>query len=120
MTEQRREFGKRKPLTPPTTPPVKRSGHVALLLMGSLAVGGTGYAMMSHRSCGPADPAVPHSNANCSSRGSSGGGGSSGAHFFGGSGSSGASSTAGAESSGGVARGGFGASGHGFGAGGGE
>jgi hypothetical protein len=119
MTEQRREFGKRKPLTPPTTPPVKRSGHVALLLMGSLAVGGTGYAMMSHRSCGPADPAVPHSNANCTG-GSSGGGGSSGAHFFGGSGSSGASSTAGAESSGGVARGGFGASGHGFGAGGGE
>ena len=119
MTEQRREFGKRKPLTPPTTPPVKRSGHVALLLMGSLAVGGTGYAMMSHRSCGPADPAAPQSNANCSSRGSSGGS-SGGAHFVGGSGSSSASSTAGAEASGGVARGGFGASGHGFGAGGGE
>ena len=47
MAEQRIEFGKRRPLPPPpATPPVKRSGHVALLVMGTLAVGGTAYALM--------------------------------------------------------------------------
>ena len=43
-----REFGKRKPVKPvaaPAAPPVKRSGHVALLLMGTFAMGGGAYAL---------------------------------------------------------------------------
>jgi hypothetical protein len=40
------EFGKRKPAPIPAaaSPPVKRSSHVALLLTGTLAVGGSAYA----------------------------------------------------------------------------
>ena len=60
MAEQRIEFGKRRPLPPPpATPPVKRSGHVALLVMGTLAVGGTAYALMPRQqNCPQQDPAV--------------------------------------------------------------
>ena len=40
MVEPRpnKEFGKRKPVATPSAAPVKRSGHVGLLLMGTLAV----------------------------------------------------------------------------------
>jgi hypothetical protein len=115
MTEKRREFGKRSPLPPPTTPPVKRSGHVALLLMGSLAVGGTASTLIPRQSCAPpspgmAEPAVPSSDGSCtqrsSSSGSSGGGGSGGSRFYD-SGNSGRTAVAEAET-GGVSRGGFG------------
>ena len=41
-----REFGRRKPVAPSPASPPKRSGHVALLLMGTLAVGGGAYALM--------------------------------------------------------------------------
>lgn len=80
MAEQRIEFGKRRPLPPPpATPPVKRSGHVALLVMGTLAVGGTAYALMPRQqNCPQQDPAVagqPQST-ECTTRRS--GGGSSG------------------------------------------
>jgi hypothetical protein len=34
------EFGKRRPAPPSAFPPPKRSSHVALLVMGTLAVGG--------------------------------------------------------------------------------
>jgi hypothetical protein len=52
-----REFGTRRPSVPVVLqpgPPAKRSGHVALFLMGTLAVGTAAYTVMpaaiaSHR-----------------------------------------------------------------------
>ena len=45
-----KDFGKRKPVSVPASPrpgpPAKRSGHVALLLMGTFAVGSAAYALM--------------------------------------------------------------------------
>ena len=41
-----REFGRRRPPALDPAPPAKRSGHVALLVMGTLAVGGSAYALM--------------------------------------------------------------------------
>jgi hypothetical protein len=106
-----REFGRRTPVAIQTTVPVKRSSHVALLLMGTFAIGGGAYALMPGENCGPippgmAAPSGPQANAECTSRGSSpsGGHGSSG-------GSSGTSSDSG---SGGVTRGGFGGFAHAF------
>ena len=52
-----REFGRRKPVAPATGPAPKRSGHVALLLMGSFAVGGGAYALMP-KGCEPPSPAM--------------------------------------------------------------
>ena len=112
-------------------PAPKRSNHVALLVMGTLAVGGGAYALMPAGSCPPpqpsapgmAAPAVPQSSA-CTSRSSSyGGSGSrswSSFHFYGGD-SSGRASSAGASdaASGGVTRGGFGSFARAFGFGGG-
>ena len=117
-----REFGKRKPELVPAAaaPPVKRSGHVALLLMGTFAIGGGAYALTPRNNCEPkspgvAAPSLPQTSTACSSGSSSGHGGSGGSwsrrsSFFGGdSASSGSSSGATAESgSGGVTRGGFG------------
>jgi hypothetical protein len=124
MPDQRpAEFGKRRPVAPPpSTPPVKRSGHVALLLMGTLAVGGGAYAVMPRGSCEPASPgmaapALPQTGTACATRGSSGGGsgGSSRYGLFGDQ-SSRASSTATSEqNSGGVTRGGFGSLARAFG-----
>jgi hypothetical protein len=83
------QFGKRRlpPLEP--SPPVKRSGHVALLVMGTLAVGGGAYAMMPHETCdpkqagvaAPATPGQPQQTTACQTRRSS----SSGSHWYGGS-----------------------------------
>jgi hypothetical protein len=108
------EFGKRTPTPLPPAPGPKRSNHVALLVMGTLAVGGGAYALMPSNNCQPtppgmAAPATPQANAGCVSRGGSAGGGggysrSSRFSFFGGSGSSPSAS----ETSGGVTRGGFG------------
>jgi hypothetical protein len=126
-----REFGKRKPAKTPPDPPAKRSGHVALLLMGTLAVGGGAYALMPRPNCEPsspgmAGPALPDER--CHPGGSSGGsassgGGHGGSSYFSSSGdASGRSASAGASeaASGGVTRGGFGSFGHGFGGSGGE
>ena len=58
-TPPTREFGKRKPVKPvatKTAAPVKRSGHVALLLMGTFAVGGSAYALMPRDNCEPKSP----------------------------------------------------------------
>jgi hypothetical protein len=133
MSEQRRvEFGKRRPAQPlPPQPSSKRSGHVALLVMGTLAIGGGAYALMPRQSCGPAPPtavppgmaapALPQTTTPCSSlsRGSSGSGGYRGSRysFFGGDSSSSHSSSAGSSDagSGGVTRGGFGGLAHAFG-----
>jgi hypothetical protein len=128
MTEQRPvEFGKRRPAAaPPPRPAPKRSSHVALLLMGTLAVGGTGYALMPGESCEPASPgmaapALPPTDGRCSSHGSSGGGGggynrSSRFSFFGDDSSTrAASATTSDASSGSVSRGGFGSFARAFG-----
>jgi hypothetical protein len=135
------DFGKRKPVTPvavspAATPPVKRSHHVALLLMGTMAVGGTAYAVMPRENCQPASPsavagpsppisggiAQPASGpgTNCGPRSSSGGHGGSGSwwshsNYYGGSSSSGGSAGAGSTT---TTRGGFGGFAHLFSGGG--
>ena len=125
MTErpQPREFGRRRPAAVAPAEPVKRTGHVALLLMGTLAVGDGAYALMPRQSCEPAAPgmaapALPQSDARCGSGGSSGSGGRGGSsrQSFSGD-SSGGSASAGAtdSASGGVTRGGFGSLAHAFG-----
>jgi hypothetical protein len=112
-----KEFGQRRwPRAEPAAP-VKRSGHVALLLMGSIAVGGGAYALMPSENCDPGIAAASGQAGNCSPRQSSssslshgsGGGGSSRANFFGGDASTGrAGGSASDAGSGHVARGGFG------------
>ncbi|UWU91555.1 hypothetical protein [Bradyrhizobium sp. CB1015] len=124
----KKEFGKRRPVAepPPPRPPVKRSGHVALLVMGTIAVGTTAYTLMPRQNCEPspdADPTVQTSTA-CSSRssssGGSGGSGSSSRSSFYSSDSSSHSSSGTSSDSGhsSVSRGGFGSFGHGFSGGG--
>jgi len=120
-----KDFGKRRPVVarPDPQPPVKRSGHVALLIMGTLAVGGGAYALMPNENCRPpspgmAGPAIPQSNAECPPRGSSSGGSggwSSRSSFFSSdSASSHVASGAPDSGSGGVTRGGFGSFAHSF------
>ena len=117
-----REFGKRGPIAPQPAVPPKRSSHVALLLMGTFAVGGSAYALMPRQNCQPASPgmaapAVSQTGTDCSQRGTSSGGGhgyASRSYFFGSDSApshsaSGGSSDAG---SGGVTRGGFGSFAH--------
>jgi hypothetical protein len=116
-----KEFGKRRPAPIRSAEPVKRSSHVALLLMGTFALGGGAYALMPRGNCEPnrpgmAAPSGVQTGTECPPRGfSSGGHGSSGgswsrSNFFGGDSSS-AHSSSGSSSdsgSGGVTRGGFG------------
>nr|WP_080667152.1 hypothetical protein [Bradyrhizobium pachyrhizi] len=133
------DFGKRRPVVPavPTPPrpdaPSKRSNHVALLLMGTLAVGGSAYALMPRPNCQPvpptppgvtapgvATPVQPQPGVDCTARssssGSGGSGGSSRSSFFNSSSSSsGSSSSASSSSSSSVSRGGFGSFAHAFG-----
>jgi hypothetical protein len=120
------EFGARKPVAIRPAQPVKR-GQVALLLMGTLAVGGGAYGLMPSENCGPNQPgmAAPSgltTNADCRPRGSSssGGHGSSGgsssrSSFFSGDSSPGSSSGTSSDSgSNHVTRGGFGSFAHAF------
>jgi hypothetical protein len=118
------EFGKRRPVVvQQPTAPVKRSRHVALLLAGTVAVGGGAYALMPGENCAPNQPgmAAP-SSAGCSPRGSSSSGGhgyfggsTSRSSFYGGDSSTGRPSTGGSEAgSSGVTRGGFGSFAHAF------
>jgi hypothetical protein len=118
------EFGKRRPApaAPITSVPAKRSGHVALLLMGTLAVGGGAYALMPGDNCQPAAPGMA-APTGCQPRGSSSSGGSGGGssrygYFSGGSSSGGSSSGTTSSDSGSsqVSRGGFGSFAHSFGA----
>ncbi len=113
------DFGKRRQVSlPPSqlSPPAKRSNHVALLVMGTMAVGGTAYALMP-RECTPATPgATPglSTPSECPPHGSSSSyGGSRYSYFSGGSSGSTPAATSDA-SSGGVRRGGFGAFAHSF------
>ena len=115
------EFGKRRPAAPQPAAPAKRSNHVALLLMGTFAVGGGAYALMPSETCEPNRPGMAadlQGNTGCRPRGSSAGGIHlwSRSGFFGGDTSSGRSqsgtfSNAGSE---GVSRGGFGGFAHAF------
>jgi len=120
------EFGRRKPSVPVVArpvrpgPPAKRSGHVALLLMGTFAVGSAGYALLPGDHCErPPNVASPlQSNAECPPResSSSGGGSSSRSGFYSGdSSSSHSASGTSSPSSSGVTRGGFGSFAHAFG-----
>jgi len=125
-----KEFGKRRvrlpePLPLPAKEPVKRSGHVALLVMGTLAVGTTAYTLMPRQTCEPAPGAAPgQTTTTCtSSSGSSSSGSSSRwssrSSFF--SSDSSSHSSSGTSSDSGhssVSRGGFGSFGHGFSGGG--
>ena len=119
------EFGTRKPVAIRPAQPVKR-GQVALLLMGTLAVGGGAYAMMPSENCEPnrpgmAAPSGLQTNSECRPRGSSSGGHSSGSSssrssFYSGGSSSNQtpSGTSSDSSSGHVTRGGFGGVAHAF------
>ena len=133
-----KEFGKRRPRQPADLPlpprePVKRSGHVALLVMGTIAVGTTAFMLIPRRNCDPTPPAAsvlgatvpgataPAQTTNCSSSSSSGSGShwSSRSSFYSSDSSSHSSSGGSSDSgSGGVSRGGFGSSAHGFSGGG--
>jgi hypothetical protein len=133
MSDQpNKDFGSRRPpAVPSPAAPVKRSGHVALLLMGTVALGSGAYALMPSENCQPNRPgmaAAPGQPNDCAPRGSSsssGGGGhgyssggsSSRTSFFGGDSSSGSSSSSSSSGSseGGVSRGGFGSFAHAFG-----
>jgi hypothetical protein len=139
MTTERRpnsEFGKRRPTPAQSGPPRKRSGDVALLVMGTLAVGCTAYTLMPRERCVPtqpsiatpaasqasppgvATPAAVQANANCSSHyGSSSHGGSSSWRYgaYSSDSSSHSSASSSDASSGHVTRGGFGSFAHAFG-----
>ena len=123
-----KDFGKRKPVSVPAaprpaSPPAKRSGHVALLLMGTVAVGTAAYTLMPNRNCEPspnaASPSLQQGSTECSSRSSSSGGhsssggGSSRSSYYS-SDSSSSHSSSGTSDSGShsVQRGGFGSFGH--------
>jgi hypothetical protein len=122
-----KEFGTRKPVVVQPAAPVKRSRHVALLLTGTLAIGGGAYALMPGENCAPGQPGMASSGpsqAGCPPRGSSSSGGhgyssgsSSRSSFFSGD-SSPAGSSKGTSSSeagsGSVTRGGFGSFAHAF------
>jgi hypothetical protein len=113
----RREFGKRGPIAPQPAVVPKRSSHVALLLMGTMAVGGGAYALMPRGSCEPtspgmAAPAVTEQAAGCrtGSWGGAHGSWSSRSNFFSSDSGSSHASSGGTPDSGssGVTRGGFG------------
>ncbi|MGN6410332.1 MAG: hypothetical protein ACTHK9_02545 [Nitrobacter sp.] len=114
-------FGKRRlpPLEP--SPPPKRSGRVALLVMGTLAVGGGAYALMPHDDCESKRPSVAASAmpgqaaTTCNSGSSSGGHGSgwsSRSGFYGGDSSPSHSSSSSETGGGPITRGGFGGFAH--------
>jgi hypothetical protein len=112
------QFGRREAaLAVQRDAPTKRSGHVALLLAGTVAIGGGAYALMPGENCAPNQPgmAAP-ANAGCSPRGSSsGGGGSSRYGFYSGDSSANKSASGTSQtSSGTVTRGGFGSFAHAF------
>ncbi len=118
------DFGTRKPVAIRPPQPVKR-GQVALLLMGTLAVGGGAYALMPSENCQPNRPgmAAPSglpASSECQPRGSSSSGGHgyassrSGVYSAGSSSNHASSSTPSDFGSGHVTRGGFGGFAHAF------
>jgi hypothetical protein len=79
-----KEFGGRKPVAIRPPQPVKR-GQVALLLMGTLAVGGGAYALMPGENCEPNPPGMAAPSGLPTGRECRPRGASSGGHFWGGS-----------------------------------
>jgi hypothetical protein len=124
-------FGKRKPASVPDAPrpgaPAKRSGHVALLLMGTFAVGTAAYTLMPSQSCerppnvpspsllqGNTTECPPRSSSSSSGHGGSGGSSSRSSYYS--SDSSSSHSSSGTDSASHSAqRGGFGSFGHAIG-----
>jgi hypothetical protein len=125
------EFGRRRPAPPPQAQPagdgsLKRSRHVALLMMGAFAVGGGAYAVTGRQACQPAPPPAADAAApvqpggGCTSRGYTGYSGRLSSLNFFSSGDSSSRATGGSEAaSSGVSRGGFGSFARAFGFGGG-
>jgi hypothetical protein len=108
------QFGKRRPVA--VQPPAKkRSSHVALLLAGTVAVGGGAYALMPGENCATSQPgmAAP-ANAGCSPRSSSSGGSSRYGFTGGDSAANKSASGTSPSNSGTVTRGGFGSFAHAF------
>ena len=128
-----KDFGRRKPVSVAVTPrpgaPAKRSGHVALLLMGTFAVGSAAYTLMPSQSCerppnapqpsllqSNAAECPPRSSSSSSSHGGSGGSSSSRSSYYSSDSSSSHSSSGTSDSSShAVQRGGFGAFAHSLG-----
>jgi hypothetical protein len=116
------EFGKRKPVSAPASsrsgPPAKRSGHVALLLMGTFAVGSAAYTLMPSRNCEQPPNAASPGSTECTSRSSSSsshsgsGGSSSRSSYYSSDSSSSHSSGTSDSGSHSAQRGGFGSFGH--------
>jgi uncharacterized membrane protein YgcG len=122
------EFGKRGRVSVPDAPrnvpppPAKRSGNVALLLMGTVAVGSVAWTMLPNRNCEQPNGYATQNPAECPSRSSSSGGhgGSGGSSWRSGSSGGGDSSSSSSHSSSVagspvVARSGFGSFGHAIG-----
>jgi hypothetical protein len=128
------DFGKRKQVSVPDSPrpvppPSKRSGHVALLLMGTVAVGTAAYTLMPSRTCeqpsntyagSPTQNAGECSRSSSSSHssGSGGGSGSSRSSYYSSDSSSSSSSSHSSSYDSGshaAQRGGFGSFGHAIG-----
>jgi hypothetical protein len=82
-----KNFGKRQPVQPKheEAPSRKRSNHVALLLMGTMALGGGAYALMPSEHCDPNRAAIAGQQQECQQRSSSS---SSGGHGYSGGSSS--------------------------------
>lgn len=87
-----KDFGKRRlpKAMPEEAPPRKRSNQVALLLMGTMALGGGAYALMPSEKCDPNQPAIAGQQ-QCQQRSS--GASSSGHGYYGGSSGSSSSNT---------------------------
>jgi hypothetical protein len=86
-SEPAKNFGKRRPVQPmpEEASPRKRSNHVALLLMGTMALGGGAYALMPSEHCDPNRAAIAGQQQECQQRSSSS---SSGGHGYSGGSSS--------------------------------
>jgi len=97
MTDESvKNFNKRNPARPTYEEPTsrKRSSQIALLLMGTMAVGGGAYALMPHETCDPNQVAAPgQPRQECAQRSSSSSSGSGGHSYWGGSSGSGSSSS---------------------------
>ncbi|WP_441240912.1 hypothetical protein [Tardiphaga sp. 768_D3_N2_1] len=78
-SEPAKNFGKRQPVQPmhEEAPSRKRSNHVALLLMGTIALGSGAYALMPSEQCDPNRAAIAGRQQECQQRSSSS---SSGGH----------------------------------------
>lgn len=90
IDESVKNFGKRKPTQPVYEEPTsrKRSSQIALLLMGTMAVGGGAYALMPGERCDTTQPMTSEERLQCTQRNGTSSS-SSGSHGY--SGSSGSS-----------------------------